>query len=195
MLVSNTGESRTSSSSSAFLAQRFQTGTNAAGYTIAEVDIYLSTFSTKTTSVNIRQNNSSNRPGDLVATLTNPATFTDNSLNTFTAPSDTTIEGSTPYWITVNDGATNRASYGSTTANGETGQTAWTIDNSRYWRTNESSNWSSETVKLVIAVKGTARTSTASDDATLSDLELEDDSGTDITLTPIVRLGHHDLHG
>ena len=188
VLVTNSGETvDLTSASSAFLAQRFTTGPNASGYTIAEVGVFISNIGpTTTTVVSIRENDSSNTPGDLVATLTNPATFSNDALNTFTAPSNTTIDGeSTHYWITVNDGLTsNRGSFRGTTGDGQTGETGWSIGNARLWRTSESSAWNTDSGNLVISVRGSARTSTASDDATLSDLELEDDSGTTITLSP-----------
>ena len=44
------------------------------------------------TSVSIRKN-ASNEPGDLVATLTNPSNLSRNSLNTFTAPVGTRLDG------------------------------------------------------------------------------------------------------
>ena len=188
VLVTNSGETvNLTSASSAFLAQRFTTGPNASGYTIAEVGVFISNIGpTTTTVVSIRENDSSNTPGDLVATLTNPATFSNDALNMFTAPSNTTIDGvSTHYWITVNDGLTsNRGNFRGTTGDGQTGETGWSIGNARLWRSSESSAWNTDSVNLVISVRGSARTSTASDDATLSDLELEDDSGTAITLSP-----------
>ena len=188
VLVSNTGETvNLTSASSAFLAQRFTTGPNASGYTIAEVGVFISNIGpTTTTVVSIRENDSSNTPGDLVATLDKPATFTNDALNMFTAPSNTTIDGeSTHYWITVNDGLTsNRGNFRGTTGDGQTGETGWSIGNARLWRSSESSAWNTDSVNLVISVRGSARTSTASDDATLNDLELEDNTSTDITLTP-----------
>ena len=188
VLVTNTGETvNLTSASSAFLAQRVTTGPNAFGYTIAEVGVFISNIGpTTTTVVSIRENDSSNTPGDLVATLDNPATFTNDALNMFTAPSNTTIDGeSTHYWITVNDGLTsNRGNFRGTTGDGQTGETGWSIGNARLWRSSESSAWNTDSVNLVISVRGSARTSTASDDATLTDLELEGAGGETITLSP-----------
>ena len=186
VLVTNSGETvNLTSASSAFLAQRFTTGPNASGYTIAELGVFISNVgSTTSTAVTIRENDSINRPGNLVATLTNPATFSNDALNTFTAPSDTTIEGSTHYWITVNDGiASNRGNFRATDGDGQTGETGWSIGNARLWRSNESSNWNVDSVNLVISVRGSASTATASDDATLSDLELQDSSDDSIILS------------
>ena len=72
--VNNTTSSTTSGSSH-FGAQSFETGSNSGGYTLSEVEIDLNHSSNQSTSLKIRKNNSSNLPGDLVATLTNPATL------------------------------------------------------------------------------------------------------------------------
>ena len=62
--------------------------------------------------------------------------------------------------------------------------TGWNIANNRYFRnTAFSNNWSTSAAKIKIAIYPPS-TTTLSDDATLSDLELEDDSGTAITLSP-----------
>ena len=155
-LVSNTGETAQQSASNTFQAQSFTTGSNAGGYTVSEVQIRLSAVATATTSVKFRENNSSNQPGDLVATLTNPASFsTTASLHTFTAPTDTTLAANTTYWITVNEGIATRATYSRTTSDNETGQTGWSIGDNRFWRSAESSVWSSSTTPLMLLIKGT----------------------------------------
>ena len=110
-LVSNAGQSESSVSSSDSQAQSFGTGPNAGGYTITEVQIRLSDLAFVTTTiVQIREDDGS-KPGDLVATLTNPATLTSNALNTFTAPTNTTLDASTTYWISVNEGISSRAAF------------------------------------------------------------------------------------
>ena len=123
-LVSNTY--RTSSgSTNAFGAQRFETGASAGGFTISEVEVRLSNTNNKSTSVRIREDNSGEpATGDPVATLTNPGTLTANSLNTFTAPADTTLAPSTTYWITFNEEVTGaRANVSLTASDDETGET------------------------------------------------------------------------
>ena len=85
-------------------AQRFVTGANADGYTIFEVWLRVGTGSGAATSVKIREDDSSGLPGALVATLTNPGTLMNNSLNKFTAPAGTTLDANKAYWITVNEG-------------------------------------------------------------------------------------------
>ena len=102
-LVSNTNQTSIGDSAN-FHAQSFETGANADGYTVSEVDVHLVDVSGRSTTVKIRENNSSDRPGALVATLTNPGTLTSNRLNTFTAPAGTTLAASKTYWITTNEG-------------------------------------------------------------------------------------------
>ena len=84
-----------------------------------------------TTTVSIRENSGSNLPGDVVATLTNPATFTSTALNVFTAPADTTLDANTTYWLSVNEGvsSTLTLSFRQTDEDGETGESGWSIGN------------------------------------------------------------------
>ena len=186
VLVSNTAQTVSSSGSSHFQAQSFTTGANAGGYTVTEIQIHLRTINAnQTTNVKIRDNNSSGQPGNLVATLSNPATLTAGALNTFTAPANTTLDASTTYWLSVSEGELSKLTYGATDGTGETGATGWSIGDTHLWRAAEGTTaWSSTTNVLVIAIDGTLSTSTTSDDASLTDLELEDNKSSGITLTP-----------
>ena len=182
-LVSNT-HLTSSLTADSFQAQSFETGATTGGYTVSEVDIYLSTVTGRSTSVKIREDNGSDEPGDLVATLTNPDTLTADSLNTFTAPAGTTLAASTTYWISVNEGITSdRADLARVLENDETGETGWTIGNDRKLRNTETNPWAVSSYSLLIAIKGTSGgTTTLSTDATLSGLALEDGDGNDIPL-------------
>ena len=183
--VSNTAETA-SLGTSTLQAQSFETGANADGYTISEVQIQLGTLpANPTTVVRIREDNSG-EPGDLVAELTSPATLTANSLNTFTAPADTTLAPGKTYWITVNEGILNGASFAQTEADDETGETGWSIGDNRIFRNNETEGWNTgSTTTLLIAIIGTTGGYVASTDAKLSDLALEDATGGNaITVTP-----------
>ena len=175
--VNNTTSSTTSGSSH-FGAQSFETGSNSGGYTLSEVEIDLSHSSNQSTSLKIRKNNSSNLPGDLVATLTNPATLGD-GFYTFTAPASTTLAASTTYWISVNEGISARVSFQTTSETAETGEAGWSIADTRLWRSSEASVWSPTSDSFLIAIKGTlgGGTTTGSTDATLSGLALEDAPG------------------
>ena len=185
VLVSNTAQTVSSSGSSHFQAQSFTTGANAGGYTVTEIQIHLRTINTnQTTNVKVRDNNSSGQPGNLVATLSNPATLTAGALNTFTAPANTTLNASTTYWVSVSEAELSKLTYGATDGTGETGATGWSIGDTHLWRAAEGTTvWSSTTNVLVMAIHGTLNTSTASDDASLSTLTVNDGTS-DLTLTP-----------
>ena len=156
-LVSNTHLSATDFSSVSFLAQSFETGANAGGYTVSEVDIRLGDVIGRSTTVKIRENNADNEPGDLVTTLANPGTLTADSLNTFTAPVGTTLDASTPYWLTVNEGiSSDRVPAIAIQANDETGETGWSIGDGSLWRGGETDSWSTHSSSLLITIKGTA---------------------------------------
>ena len=181
-LVSNTGET-SSGATSAFVAQSFVTGANPGGYTISEVQVGLSNVTGKSTSVRIRENNNSDEPGALVATLTNPASLTADSLNTFTALGGTPLAPSRTYWITFNEGiSSNRANVAITNSNEETSEPGWSIGNGLITRVTEGIDWSTSSSSLMIAIKGTTGGYTASTDATLSGLALEDGDGNAIPL-------------
>ena len=114
-------------------AQRFVTGANADRYTIFEVRLRVAIGSGADTRVRIREENNSTSPGDLVATLTNPGTLMNNSLNKFTAPAGTTLDANKAYWITVNEGIprASQAFFSNTAAPGQTGGAGWKIGDSR----------------------------------------------------------------
>ena len=137
-------------------AQSFETGANAGGYTISEVDIRLIDVSGASTSVKIRKNNADNQPGDLVAALTNPASLTADSLNTFTAQDVITLDASTTYWLTVNEGiSSGRAEFANNAGNDETGEPGWRIGDGYLFRFDETQSWDTYTNSLLITIKGT----------------------------------------
>ena len=191
--VSNTGLTEDPNSTSGFNAQSFTTGTNVGGYTISEVSIRLKDVAGRNTRVRIRED-SGGEPatGNPVATLTNPGTLTEESLNTFMAPTGTTLDARKTYWITVNEeiaAGSDRVSFARATANDETGEPGWSIGDNRLFRSSETGNWVDSPTSLLIAIKGTTGGITASTDATLSDLELEDPDGNAISLSPTFASG------
>ena len=156
-LVSNTHLTSTNTSD-VFQAQSFETGATG-GYTVSAVDIYIATGSGKSTSVKIREDDSGDpATGDPVATLTNPGTLTDSSLNTFTASDVITLDASTTYWITVNEGissSSDRAVLARVLEDDETGEPGWSIGNGRKLRSTETDPWATSSYSLVIEIKGT----------------------------------------
>ena len=162
--VSNTAQIPEADAANNFLAQSFRTGANTDGYTVSDVHIRLAETVDKNTRVRIRKDNSG-KPAtgndDLVATLTNPGSLTENSLNTFTAPADTTLDPNTRYWITVNEGITQtnrRATFVKTSGNGESGTTGWSIDNDLLFRATGGEAWGTASTPLLITIRGTTGT-------------------------------------
>ncbi|WP_419932893.1 SwmB domain-containing protein [Candidatus Poriferisodalis sp.] len=162
-LVSNTGES-SPSAGSPFTAQSFTTGTQ--GATVSAIQLKLSGHS-GSASVKLRGNTTSgcptginNCPGDLVATFANPSSISA-GINTFIAPAGTTLAGGTTYWVMIHEGVSgDRRNIPTTSSNNETGESGWTIGDTRLVRTSESGNWRSETASAGIAIKGTLITPT-----------------------------------
>ena len=183
VLVSNTGQPKKSTFAHTPHAQRFVTGAAADEFIISEVQIQLAVAAGKDTTITIKENTTSDRPGNLVATLTNPATLTSNSLNTFTAPAGTTLAANTSYWITVNEGFTEQdgVSFPITDSNAQTGEAGWSIDDRFLWKIAHTNNWYVAQESLLIAIRGTATVST---DATLSDLTLADVDSKPVALNP-----------
>ena len=142
-------------------AQKFTTGSNPAGYTLDEVRIHLGTNGNAAAPVITVNSGSGNNPGAVLYTMTNPATITDDTTNTFTAPSGATLEADTSYFVVMENSNTNddpNALYqvGLTASNGEdsTGLSDWDIDDTGRTGT---PGWSatSGNVAFRIQVRGT----------------------------------------
>ena len=176
------------------VAQQFTTGSDL-GYTITEVRIRLATTGVtgRDITVRLKENNSSDEPGQLLATLTNPTALAPGDYNIFTVPDGGEIvEGNTSYWVTVNEGLTSSgARLRGWDDDDETSAYGWTITNNRLQRGISETSWATHAAPLIIQIRGTVRA--ASTDATLSDLSLGDASNGDaITLDPAFSSGHFD---
>ena len=105
-------------------AQRFTTG---ASGSLSAVGFTVRTGEGRSTVVRLRENNASDRPGALIDTL-DPSSALAAGINVFTAPVPVRLEPTTSYWITVNEAvSSDRAAYGLTSRNTETGETDWRI--------------------------------------------------------------------
>ena len=155
-LVSNLSKTPLTANVDEFRAQSFTTGTNTKGYELTEVRIRMKTTSGKTTSVTIREDDSG-EPDDLLATLSNPSSLTQNGVNTFTVPTGTTVTlaAETTYWVSVNEGiSSGMAGYAVTVSDGESGESGWSIGDQCLWRNSEGNSWGTTNSSLMIAVKG-----------------------------------------
>ena len=165
MLVSNTGRSWDPTAVEAIgdqdetHSQGFDTGPNPGGYSLASVGVYVSAedlAGTEAFTVHIYTANSDGTNGSLVHTLTSPASYTDNAVNTFTALAGATLDASTDYLVVFEGTGDVAADFvlGVTTSNGQDRGTrvGWAIENAR--RFNGVTNSSGESFQ--ISVNGTA---------------------------------------
>ena len=100
--ISNTGQT-SNHYSQEVRATAFTTGT--VTYTLSSVGIFIpSSLVVGTPAVKI-YGDTGGTPGTLLATMTNPGTFADNAVHTFTAPANTTLSASTTYWVVTSNSA------------------------------------------------------------------------------------------
>ena len=159
--VSNIGEKEGRSGAS-IQAQSFTTGSNTSGYTLSEVLFRLRSGSDLFRTYIKVKRDASGAPGDLVANLSNPENFADNSTVGFTAPASTTLAAGTVYWVVVNEGIAspaNRISVRATSSHDQAATTTdpnWLIADRRLWKNNDGSAWYSSPDVLMLAINGTA---------------------------------------
>ena len=196
ILVSNTGQDNSGARTvgSFDFAAVFGTGSNTAGYDLDSIVLSLGNAptGTGTLTLTVREDASGDPSGTVLYTLTNPGTVQGNSLNTFAAPADATLDADSTYWVVMsysdNSGGPNWWRMNLSDGIDSGGATGWTIDtpykvDSRTSPDGWSEQSNSRTMKLQI--KGTAKTGTLSTDATLSGLALQDASDNSaITLSP-----------
>ena len=162
------------------VAQGFTTGSNAGGYTLTNIRSVFPSILNNTPSLTVTLHKDA-PTNAAIATLTNPATIEVGQL-TFTAPANTTLDASTTYYVLFHG---ENIWLESTTSDNEdsNGLSDWSVEDVRYRRDDRTTGAFTEVaVSTPIRVRGTV--DVASTDATLSDLELEDNTGTAITLTP-----------
>ena len=142
----------------------FTTGNNRIA--LSEVDVSFGSVGTASTivTVSVRSTDSAGLPttgsGSTSYTLTNPDTITANSVNTFTAPANSTLEANTTYIVTFTEGfagAANAYNLKGTDSNSEDdgATTGWSIADTHASQPG-SASWANRTArKPLIAIKGT----------------------------------------
>ena len=94
------------------VAQRFTTGSNTGGYTLSTAAIWFGALPTNAADISnfvaAIYTSTSNRPGTLKYTLTNPSgNFATTGRKDFSAPAASTLDAGTKYWLVLkNDNAT-----------------------------------------------------------------------------------------
>ena len=161
--ISNTGQT-TNFASSLVQATEFTTGTGT--YTLSSVGIFIPFSSlVGTPAVKIYGDTGGNPGTTLLATMTNPGTFADNAVHTFTAPANTTLSASTTYWVvTSNSAATNGQGFRVGTianTNLDSGTAAgWSIGAARLKNNIANTSWTPSSRRIRFAIRGTGGTTT-----------------------------------
>ncbi len=166
MFVGNTGQTAASGSltvggSSQWLnALTFTTGSNAAGYTLSEVDVELASG---TPSANTRVSiytTTSGVPNSSLHVLNNPAALTASATNTFTADTGATLAANTTYAVVISlSTGTDTTNLAKTTSNDEDSGAAsgWSLADKRHFlQFNPPGSWTeaSDAEKPMIALRG-----------------------------------------
>ena len=155
--ISNTGQT-SNHYSQEVRATAFTTGT--VTYTLSSVGIFIpSSLVVGTPAVKI-YGDTGGTPGTLLATMTNPGTFADNAVHTFTAPANTTLSASTTYWVvTSNSAALGGTGFrvgvvGNTTL--DSGAAAgWSIGAARLKNYIAAPSWNHSTRRIRFEIRGT----------------------------------------
>ena len=173
-LVSNLGQTTfttTLAIGSNPVAQKFTTGSATAGYTLASLEIDFA--AAVGTPANLRAElwsaTGAGAPDSKLASLTVPSTVGAGAV-AFAAPSNTSLDASTSYFVVVyRSGATTGSLRTTRTNNEDSGSASgWSIGDTRHGRSGTS--WRTNTIELKIRVNGAVKGATQSTDASLSAL-------------------------
>ena len=178
MLVSNLGQFGQTTGFdglSSDYALQFTTGDNAGGYDLESVDVRLGAYENATVTVTLHSVSSGNPASTSLFTFTNPTSgITANAVNTFTAPSNTTLTGpNTSYFIVVtgavSTGTTHSLQLGWTSSDDEDNEGAddWAINDDGHGRLG-TDNWTTSGFKLQIRVNGSAKSGGGTPTCTLN---------------------------
>ena len=157
--VSNTGESTLTSfpasvgdttSGQQTHAQQFTTGTR---ILLKEVVVSVRDIQTGAVPKVSIYTSSGNNPGTSLYVLTNPSSFGSNN-QTFTAPEDAELAANTNYFVVLEETSDKFYRLHTTSSDAQTGETGWSIANTRRSRTSDGGSWSSNSNTLKIAVRG-----------------------------------------
>ena len=140
------------------VAQGFTTGANSGGYTLSNIQVRTWSGPTGSDTLTVTLNDdNSGEPGDVVATLENPATV-ENGLMTYTAPANTTLAARTTYYVVFSYSADTGgpALHSPTTNHEDSGSVPpWSIGDDRHERDRTPVGaWSTDPFGLEIKVNG-----------------------------------------
>ena len=162
ILVSNLGQptvNNVSVTNNFQQAQPFTTGNNTNGYALSEVEASVNSRNAGTSPLVELCNSSSGNVGTTCTTLTNPASF-DTGLQTWTAPTGTTLDPNTNYFIVFRAPSSGGFSIHQANSNNEDsgGATGWSIGDDRRWAFSGGDFSRTDGTEVKIAIKGRAVT-------------------------------------
>ena len=173
-LVSNLGQTTfttTLAIGSNPVAQKFTTGSATAGYTLAslEIDFAVAVGTPANLRAELWSATGGGAPDSKLAGLTVPSTVGAGAV-AFAAPSNTSLDASTSYFVVVYRSGTTTGSLRTTRTNNEDSGSAsgWSIGDTRHGRSGTS--WRTNTIELKIRVNGAVKGATQSTNANLSAL-------------------------
>ena len=190
--VSNTGQDGSqgfSVSPSISQAQGFTTGAQSGGYTLGRVGLKFAAGSSTAAGLGVAIYSAAagGGPDAAVYTLTNPSSLASNSTEQlFTAPANATLSAGTTYYVVVTTSLSPYSVVITSETDEDSGASAgWSIEDTRYFRnTSVNNDWGTSAAKLKVSIYPPS-TTTLSTDATLSGLDLTDNTSVAITLTPM----------
>ncbi len=179
--VSNTGQTASGESGVGPLTngnwrhrQFFSTGANSDGYTLSEVDLRISDNTNSdedAASLRVRIFNVSNgNLGTSRFTLNNPSSFSNDAVNTFTAPTGSTLDANTTYAVVLDSTSTTKVIRVRDTASDDEdtgGESGWSIADTRDI-SKDFTSWLNISGTLMFAIKGTAGTTPANNAPTVA---------------------------
>ena len=164
LLVTNTGETkhgdRAVNSADTGFASSFTTGDEPGGYVLQDVQIQMGGFDSADDVVVKIYSDSSDRPDDILYTLTNPGSLPSDDDQTveFAAPTGSILDPETKYWVTV-ERVTGSFTIARADGDGQTGETGWEIgDNTRQKGAGSWNDASSSDKHLTFTVRGAVST-------------------------------------
>ena len=148
-LVSNIGQDNSSTIVLATneMAMGFETGPTPGGYTLGSIEVEFVTASnvalqSVTATLWTADEDDSDIPGSSIATLSNPASLSEEGVGTFSAPPNTTLSASTDYFVHLSYSGNIQIFVQRTRSDDEddTSADGWSIHGDRLWRARGSNN-------------------------------------------------------
>ncbi len=176
-LVSNIGQDAASDFNvgTSDWAQAFTTGTNSGGYNLASIELSTSGRASGSENANLEVSiwsaAAGGTPGAVERTLTTPASWT-SGVVAFTPGTALVLSASTTYFVHVHNNPDGAITMNRTSSTDEDSGAAegWSIGDTRYWRTRDTTGtWSTSTILFKLRVNGTARSGGANNAPVFAD--------------------------